>query len=364
MTQSGGHLNAQKFAYISNAYDVANFQVHYRPNILPIYWPDGGTPTQYYLYSDIAYYRTSSNPDIEKLMITYSNVPDYTRIWLTTCNSNGSNAQFYGTVTVHDTYQIGKSVIASPRGALSSQLMIVFEENYQNSGDWDILSVKTNDLGSNWISNFIETTSSTQDFIPHLGTITSRPGIENEYYISYSFNNPADSVMAVHSNDAVGYYWDEHVKISYSVSDFIQSAVGFTNTPGEMLGVWSNAPTPSLWQLRGTFYPDLPTSVDDETNYINTFQLSDNYPNPFNPGTRIKYNLPLTSQVIIKVFDVLGNEIETLVNEEKLAGTYEVSWIASNLSSGIYFYQLQAGSYIETKKMILLKIVSYDHRKT
>ncbi|MCU0344521.1 MAG: T9SS type A sorting domain-containing protein, partial [Ignavibacterium sp.] len=76
---------------------------------------------------------------------------------------------------------------------------------------------------------------------------------------------------------------------------------------------------------------------------------------PFNPSTKIKYSIPQLSNVVIKVFDILGNEIETLVNEEKSAGTYEVIWSASQLPSGVYFYQLKAGDFISTKKMILLK---------
>ena len=85
------------------------------------------------------------------------------------------------------------------------------------------------------------------------------------------------------------------------------------------------------------------------------YSLSNNYPNPFNPSTKIKYSVPQSSQIVIKVFDVLGNEIETLVNEKKIAGTYELTWYAEGLPSGIYFYQLQTNKLVETKKMILLK---------
>ncbi len=85
------------------------------------------------------------------------------------------------------------------------------------------------------------------------------------------------------------------------------------------------------------------------------FLLSQNYPNPFNPSTKIRYSIPQSSNVIIKVFDILGNEIETLVNEEKPVGTYEITWYAENLPSGIYLYKLQAGNYLETRKMILMK---------
>ncbi len=85
------------------------------------------------------------------------------------------------------------------------------------------------------------------------------------------------------------------------------------------------------------------------------FTIEQNYPNPFNPSTRIKYSIPQSSQAQIKVFDILGNGIETLVNEEKPAGSYEVEFDGSNLSSGVYFYRMQAGNFIKTKKMVLLR---------
>jgi hypothetical protein len=85
------------------------------------------------------------------------------------------------------------------------------------------------------------------------------------------------------------------------------------------------------------------------------FSLEQNYPNPFNPNTKIKYSVPHSSNVTIKVFDILGNEIETLVNEEKPVGRYEINFNASSLPSGVYFYQLRAGNFVGTKKMILLK---------
>ena len=97
-------------------------------------------------------------------------------------------------------------------------------------------------------------------------------------------------------------------------------------------------------------------SVSKEVNVLSQdYTLYQNYPNPWNPSTNIKYSIPKTSQVSIKVYDIIGNEIKTLVNEDKPAGAYELTWNAGNLPSGIYFYRLQAGSFIETKKMILLK---------
>jgi uncharacterized delta-60 repeat protein len=99
-----------------------------------------------------------------------------------------------------------------------------------------------------------------------------------------------------------------------------------------------------------------PTSIDDEDfAQPDDFLLFQNYPNPFNPSTTIRFNLPQSLFVTLKVYDVLGNEVATLIDEYKSAGSYEVEFEALRLTSGIYFYKLQAGSFIETKKMILLK---------
>jgi photosystem II stability/assembly factor-like uncharacterized protein len=85
------------------------------------------------------------------------------------------------------------------------------------------------------------------------------------------------------------------------------------------------------------------------------YNLNQNYPNPFNPSTKILYTIINRQFVSLKVYDVLGNEVATLVNEEKSAGTYEVEWNATGLPSGVYFYQLKIQGFVETKKMILMK---------
>ncbi len=87
----------------------------------------------------------------------------------------------------------------------------------------------------------------------------------------------------------------------------------------------------------------------------NEFQLMQNFPNPFNPSTKIKYFICETAYVVLNIFDVLGNEIATLIKEEKPSGRYEVNFDGSNLPSGIYFYQLNAGKYSVTKKMVLIR---------
>jgi len=98
------------------------------------------------------------------------------------------------------------------------------------------------------------------------------------------------------------------------------------------------------------------TSIDDSIKEIpQSFFLFQNYPNPFNPSTVISYQLLVGGSVMLKVYDILGNEVATLVNEEKQAGRYEVEFNAASLTSGVYFYQLRTESFIQTRKMILLR---------
>ncbi len=104
-------------------------------------------------------------------------------------------------------------------------------------------------------------------------------------------------------------------------------------------------------------YTDFTTEVFDSKVpvLINEYHLYQNYPNPFNPSTKIRFTILQAEFTSLKVYDVLGNEIETLVNEEKPTGEYEVEFFGNGLTSGIYFYQLKAESFVETKKMILMK---------
>ena len=96
-------------------------------------------------------------------------------------------------------------------------------------------------------------------------------------------------------------------------------------------------------------------SVEGEENVPKTFSLERNYPNPFNPSTKIKYSIAALGLVTLKVYDILGKEVMTLVNKEQSTGSYEIEFNAEGLPSGVYFYQLKSGNFIQTRKMVLLK---------
>ncbi|MFZ0452234.1 MAG: T9SS type A sorting domain-containing protein, partial [Ignavibacteriaceae bacterium] len=115
-----------------------------------------------------------------------------------------------------------------------------------------------------------------------------------------------------------------------------------------------------VWRLR---YPETTTNINNPEKVPTGFALEQNYPNPFNPSTTIKYSLPSSSQgersgvrfVTLKVYNLLGKEVAMLVNEQQAPGNYEVKFNGSNLASGVYIYRLQAGNFVFTKKLMLLK---------
>ena len=99
--------------------------------------------------------------------------------------------------------------------------------------------------------------------------------------------------------------------------------------------------------------PSIVVSIDEDLSQITDYSLEQNSPNPFYHSTIIKYSIPKSQIVTLKVFDILGNEIIMLVNGKHTPGNYEVEFDGSNLTSGVYFYHLQAGKYSETKRFIL-----------
>ena len=130
---------------------------------------------------------------------------------------------------------------------------------------------------------------------------------------------------------------------------YVTDGFGFTAYNGEVLS----------YGLSGAIINGIPygniIQVCNPKIYPVVFNLSQNYPNPFNPFTTIKYSVPNTSRISLIVYDILGREIQTLVNEEKLPGNYSVQFDGTYLSSGVYFYTLTVGNFVESKKMTLMK---------
>jgi len=183
--------------------------------------------------------------------------------------------------------------------------------------------------------------------LPITGTYNSLFFTSNSTgYIAGQFE--VGSLPLIMKTTDVGITWEKQVLTEVGILNsifFVNDDVGFAcGRVGLMLKTTSGGVT----------------DVADENNLPFDFSLAQNYPNPFNPSTKIKFSIPFVEtrdrvSVQLKVYDVLGNEVATLVNEEKSAGSYEVEFDGTGLTSGIYFYRIEAGSFIETKKMILIK---------
>jgi len=163
-------------------------------------------------------------------------------------------------------------------------------------------------------------------------------------------DNIADLIWYVRSDN----------KIYFTSSNASNWVVQYTAPSGIYRYIWGGSfGNGSLWAVRNnggiSFHPPI-AGIEPISNEIpEHFSLSQNFPNPFNPKTIINFQLPMFNYVSLKVYDILGREAATLVNQQLKAGTYEADWDAVNYPSGVYYYKLTAGEYSETKKMILLK---------
>ena len=160
-------------------------------------------------------------------------------------------------------------------------------------------------------------------------------------YPSYSGD---DKTIVYHNNQIISSVDHDVIQQMPLQSDFITG----TGTPISYL---QDATFP-VWFVIGSRITDVKI---EHSPIPQTISLEQNYPNPFNPSTIISYSIPKPSLVTIKVYDVLGREVKTLVNEQKNPGNYKISFNAANLASGVYFYQLRSSDYTSIKKMILLK---------
>ncbi len=353
----GNWFYGQKFAYISQTTPVFPNTplITYRADVLPVFWQSGDGYPSRNLFTDIAYFRDGSNTP--SLMFTYSNIPDSTKIWLTKANFTGSNATFWG--TLGSSYHISNSVISAPGGTGNQQMMVVATQNYQNSGDWDIISFKAIDGGTSWSQFYIEGNLGSTTNLPAWPDIYCMWKDRNNYRVSYSMStaNPSwlpDSVMYVESIASPNNQWEAPVRISTPnvfQPEFI-SKVGFLgNSSVDCLVLWSDLNFSGLYAT----YCDVTTGINDEQQLPQNYSLSNNYPNPFNPSTKIEFIIPDPGSVSLNIYDVLGREVATLINEVQPAGSYEITFDASGLSSGVYYYRITSGSFVESKKMVLLK---------
>ncbi len=177
--------------------------------------------------------------------------------------------------------------------------------------------------------------------------------LSGSYYV-HSITHPSSNTVSINIALITGSgITINETPLNIATINFKKIKSGDINVQPVMMQFFSPG-SATMWTV-GTWNHESITSVDQNKNTPSKFELMQNYPNPFNPSTTIKYQIPEAGMVTIKVYNILGQEVATLVNGMKNSGSYEVNFNANNLASGIYVYRLQAGDFLQTKKMLLLK---------
>ena len=237
-------------------------------------------------------------------------------------------------------------------------IYILWADQRNGTYNPDILLKKSIDKGLTWSETKIvnDDKSGRPQFFPWM-SIDPITGIM--YIVYYDRRNTISNMTDVYvarSTDGGETFYNFLVSESSfeaTTTKFIGDYINIVAYNGKAYPVWIRSD-----QLgRDVMIVKIDESTLDVKNNetVSGYNLSQNYPNPFNPSTTIKWSVPEQSYVTLKVYDLLGKEIAVLVDEEKLAGNYEVNFDATNLSSGVYFYRLKAGSFTNTKKFTLLK---------
>lgn len=189
-----------------------------------------------------------------------------------------------------------------------------------------------------------------------------------EFFLGKNTTNGVFAFISKQNNSLyakvkMGGFWGDSLTTLISNDTNYKSRTGFStcqNVPNTACFrywiVFGKNLSPSESGIYGTTFTSCAMNVIRVSGEVpSTFSLSQNYPNPFNPSTVISYQLPVVSEVVIKVFDVQGREVETLVNERLQAGTYSTEWNASAFPSGVYFCRMESGSYKNVIKLMLIK---------
>ena len=256
-----------------------------------------------------------------------------------------------------------------------------------------------------WINGALVGDDIGKSLLPDLANIDSwmfygeesAGNVANIFLDNFEYSNQIENSLPVELTSFSGFVNNDNIRLNWATATEVNN-YGFEierNTPlnplsrGEVEGMWEkigfvngngNSNSPKSYSFiddnvsaESYLYRLKQIDNDGQFEYSKTvevsfikpdaFSLEQNYPNPFNPTTKIKYTIPTATLrqaqgdilVSLKVFDVLGNEVTALVNETKQPGTYEVEFNADKLSSGVYYYRLQAGDFVENKKMVLLR---------
>jgi hypothetical protein len=312
----------------------------------PGFWWHSTTATGTYLWQDICYYSTGS----DRVYTVFNHTPLNT-LYLAWSNDYGVTNG--GSATIAETVEITRARIAANGGPTNQNICIGYRRFF-SATDYDFRAQFTTTggtTGASYTPYYPEFTSNNSRLVD-LQAIDLANG---RYVFAYASQNNANHYFRQTNNSGVAFgtaYQTNNLPAD-SVYGGVRAGYRAGGSADSSLVIWQRV------QGTGAYcsYNIASTvGISNNGNEIpNVFSLSQNYPNPFNPVTNIKFTIPANGLVKLVVFDVLGREVATILNDNMTAGSYTADFDASSLSSGVYFYTLTSGNFTDTKRMVLVK---------
>ena len=349
----GTHELRTKYAIITNPF-VTTPTITYRNfSASNSYWWTGNSGDTTAMWNDIAYADSAGYGRI----ITVTNFYKYTAA---TRNLYMTYSYDYGATSPTNRPAITeanvnwKPKLAFSGGSIATPNGIIAYVRQYSATDWDAYYQRTTNWGNTWSGGYIDGSADTTwtcDVQAIKGSTTGQANITWVNFAGSTSNGVVKSVV---------YYGGTTWGTTYTASVFGAATLYGSSRAGYRIGaadscltMWSQAAGGGLYATAGC--TGAITCIGNENNTPLVYSLNQNYPNPFNPVTKISYAIPVTGLVTLKVYDITGKEVASLVNEVKAAGNYIVDFNGANLSSGAYFYKLESGSFSAVKKLMLIK---------
>ncbi len=345
---AGNLVNSQKFARILSPYSLTNPSFSYMTP--KYYWYENSSSYQRTSFTDIAYFNNGGEDSVE---ISFCGVPDSTKIYFAKSDINGippvTSIGAGGNIGGSDPTRYKTHARISSNGNDNGSIVCTFRQF--SSGNWNVKYFSSSIYG-NFTGSFNESpllgSLANPNYMPEI--IGVRNG--NTHYITFLTSSVEDSIhfIAMNNTSILNHVYRMNY---FSASEVIAPKPLFRYQASDScLMVYPEDGPKNMISSAGC--QGAPIGMINN-QLPAEYSLQQNYPNPFNPSTRINFSIPQKAYVKMTVYDVQGKEVAVLADSEYFQGTFELTFNAASLASGVYFYKLQAGGYSEIKKMVLLK---------
>jgi hypothetical protein len=322
------------------------------PSQTSYWWHYGSAPIDASLKTDVAYFDSLSSGDIIVTCAIFESSVYDSLIYMTYSDNYMATVPYLRN-TLDVTYNSNRPIISFSGGNDQIKGCMTTTRNYMDSPDSDPRYIATNDGGATWMQGYIDATTDTT----HKTDVIGLRGVDGHFKFAWINEDAPDPEFLYRTGYLNGSLVQTPTIEMYGAGIFpsrrFGGRAGYRLTGSDSCFAVFEGPTGVMaYGVSGCSGPV--SSVENDEIPL-SYSLSQNYPNPFNPSTSISFEIPQSGFVKLVVYNILGKEVATLLNEEKIAGVYEVQFNVQNLASGIYFYTINTGSFSSTKKMVLMK---------